>query len=224
MPGLAAVQHLQNDLIRKINNQSVFITPWGNPAVDIDEATMFDPTTGEFIALPGTAGAYHDLGYIEQSGAVFARAVSTSDVSSAQSLTPTRTDITADTTTLALTPQETNQWTMTTYIGVDAAAIVPGTNGVTRIDKPATPTVRYYSAFSVAVDKQANGEIVIIRWLPKVSPTAYADQTHAANSDTPVTWGVTLTGYKDDALGFSETWVFGGAGWRARLAAMGFTP
>jgi hypothetical protein len=219
MPGLSAVQQLQNDLIRKLNNQSIFVLAWANPAVNLSVATLFDPTSGDLTTIPT---GYKDMGYIDQSGAVFARALTTSEVTSAQALTPTRTDITADTTTLALTPQETNQRTLSTYIGVDTTALVPGTNGVLRVDKPATPTLRYYSVLSVSVDKQANGEIDIIRWLPKASPTAYADQTHAANTDNVVAWGVTFTGFKDDTLGFSESWIFGGAGWKARTTAMGF--
>jgi hypothetical protein len=220
MPGLAALQQLQNDLIRKVLNQSVFVIDWGNPAVNISVATMFDPTSGDLIALP--ASGYKDMGYIDNGGAVFGRSITTSNVDSAQSITPTRSDITADTTTLALTPQETNQRTVSVYMGVGLTTLVAGTNGVLRLDKPAVPTLRYYSVLSLAVDETASGEIVICRWLPKATATAYADQTQAANSDNVVAWGVTLTGFKDDTLGFSESLIFGGAGFKARKTAMGF--
>jgi hypothetical protein len=31
-----------------------------------------------------------------------------------------------------------------------------------------------------------------------------------------------MTGYEDPSLGYSEKYFFGGGGWAARLAAMGF--
>lgn len=218
MPAFNALQTLQNDLIRKTLNFSVFIRPWVL-GTNISETTLFDTTTGD-IKTPLPTG-FKDLGYLDDSGAAFSRAVTTSDVTSGQSLTPTRTDVTADTTTVTMTPQETNQQTLALFTGAAAAGLTPGTNGVLRIDKPAIPTLRYFNLMAIAVDEQANGEIVFVRYLPKALVTAFADQAFA--KDSVLTYGVTFTGYKDDTLGFAESLILGGAGFLARKTAMGFS-
>ena len=39
-----------------------------------------------------------------------------------------------------------------------------------------------------------------------------------------VTWGATFTGYKDSSMGTAQRFHFGGPGWNALLADMGFQP
>lgn len=220
MPAIDALQNLQRDLIRKALNGSVFRSPVS--ADTIDENDLFDATTGD-LKPTGLPSGYDDLGYTTDAGAQFARAVTESTVSSWQSVSPTRSDNTADTTTLQLACQETKLATIGLYTGADESLITPAVNGVVRIDKPATPTARYYRLLSIAVDETDVGEIVIARYLPNAKVTSF-DNQNFGKGDDPVLWPVTFTGFVDDVLGFSESYLFGGAGWLARLAAMGFTP
>lgn len=220
MPAIDALQNLQRDLIRKAVNGSVFRAPVS--AATINQTNLFDATTGD-LKPTGLPTGFEDLGLTTDAGAQFGRSVTTSDVTSWQSVTPSRSDVTADTTTLQVACQETKLATIGLYVGVDETTLSPGVNGVIRIDKPETPVARYYRVLSVAVDETDDGEIVIARYLPNAKVTAFDNQSFAKGDDA-VLWPVTLTGYKDDTLGFSESWMFGGAGWKARLVAMGFTP
>jgi hypothetical protein len=89
------------------------------------------------------------------------------------------------------------------------------------VRKPLNPTSKHYRSFNIAKDDGDGGDIYIARFLPRAKPTSYAEQAFGGGDD-PITWGVTLTGYPDDVLGFSEAWLFGGPGWNALLASMGF--
>lgn len=221
MPAIDALQNLQQDLIRKSLNGSVFIA--STDADTIDEDTLFDTATGDLAAAGLPTSDWTDLGYTTDAGAQFARSVTESNVSSWQSVTPTRSDTTADTTTLQLACQETKLATIGLYSGADQAAIkTTAPNGVVRIDKAAAPVARYYRVLSIAVDEQDDGEIVIARYLPNAKVTAF-DNQNFTKGDDPVLWSVTFTGFVDDALGFTESFMFGGAGWKARVVAMGFT-
>jgi len=64
-----------------------------------------------------------DLGWLSGDGAQFSRDVSTSDVTSWGSVTPTRSDVTSDTSTMAVTAQETKLLTIGLATGADLAAI-----------------------------------------------------------------------------------------------------
>lgn len=181
-------------------------------------ATGVSLTIGPGSSLTG----YKDLGYLQDAGIVFSNSITTSDVTGLQSLTPLRTDITADTTTLTLTPEETNQQTIALYEGVDPASIQTlATNGVLRLDRPAAPTPRYVQVLAIASDSQSNGDIIFMKFFPKMLLTARQDQTMA--KDGVWTYGVTLSAYKDDTLGFASSTVFGGAGFLARKTGMGFS-
>ena len=71
----------------------------------------------------------------------------------------------------------------------------------------------------LAVDENDSGEIYIARFLPRAKVNSYAEQNFGSGDD-PVTWGVTLIGEEDSDLGYSEQWIFGGAGWNAQPAAL----
>lgn len=163
-----------------------------------------------------------DLGWLSGDGAQFSRDVSTSDVTSWGSVTPTRSDVTSDTSTMAVTAQETKLLTIGLATGADLAAITADAQtGEVSIEKPSRPASKHYRALSVAVDLGDAGEIYVARFLPRAKVTNYAEQAFGSGDD-PIAWGVTLTGEEDSNLGYSERWLFGGAGWQALLDDMGF--
>jgi len=174
------------------------------------------------IGLRTLPVGWDDLGWLTSDGAQFSRDISTSEVSSWGSVSPTRTDITADTSALTVTCQETKLLTIGLATGADLANITPDSQtGEVRIAKPVRPKSKSYRALSVAVDENDSGEIYIARFLPKAKVNSYAEQNFGSGDD-PITWGVSMTSEKDDVLGYSEQWLFGGAGWNALLAKMGF--
>lgn len=171
------------------------------------------------LSLPS---GWDDLGWLSNDGAAFSRDVSSSDVTSWGSVTPTRTDITADTTTLTVVAHETKLLTIGMATGADLTGITPdGTTGEVKIAKPSRPKSAHYRALSLAVDQGDAGEIYVARFLPRAKVSSYSEQSFGGGDD-PISWGVTMTGEEDSDLGYSEAWFFGGAGWLAILADMGF--
>jgi hypothetical protein len=173
------------------------------------------------VNLNTLPGGWDDLGWLSTDGSQFSRDVSASDVSSWGSVTPTRSDITSDTSTLTVVAQETKLLTIGLATGADLAAITATPNtGEVSIAKPTRPSSKHYRALSVAVDLGDAGEIYIARFFPRAKVSNYAEQSFGGGDD-PITWGVTLTGEEDSTLGYSERWLFGGPGWLALLTDMG---
>lgn len=214
----AGIKHKQDALLRKALDGGVHLAPTTATALTL--STMF-AVNGGLAALPA---GWFDLGYIKSDGAKFSRSVKTSDISSWGSVTTTRSDITSDDVTCTFTAQETNIHTIGLFTGVAESAIAttPSANGAIEIDKPAVPISRFYRAVVFGIDEDTDGETVIARFMPRVKITAYADQVFA-DQDATIEYGVTLSAYIDDTLGYSEAAFFGGAGWLAKLTAMGFT-
>lgn len=219
MAGYDALKNKQAELIRKALDGSVFLAPvTADPIDNLTVAVVGPPATIGLAPLPTD---WDDLGWLTDDGAQFARDVSTSEVSSWGAITPTRTDVVSDSTSLTVTAQETKLLTLGLATGADLANIIAdAATGEVRIAKPVRPKSRHYRALSLAVDENEFGEIYIARFLPRAKVSSYAEQSFA-KSDDPITWGVTMVGEVDSDLGYSEEWLFGGAGWKGILADMG---
>lgn len=214
--GSAGISFRKDELIRKGLSGGVFIAPYGSAAISL--TNLFDPTTGA-LQNPLPSG-YRDLGFLSSAGAVFARSVKTTDIASWQSDSPTRTDITSDTTTLTIEPQETNQGTISLYLALSTPP-TPGSNGAFSVTRPAVEIPNYWRVLALAVDNNAYGEIVYARFLPRALVTAYASQA-MANASDPIEYGVTITGYLDSVLGSPEIYFWGGEGLPSLQVDMGF--
>jgi hypothetical protein len=223
VPSYDALKNKKNELIRKALDGSAFIADaTADPIETLTEATGTAPN--QVISLAALPADWDDLGFLSTDGMAFARDVSTSEVTSFGAVTPTRTDVVSDTTTLTVVAHETKLLTIGLATGADLANIAPDAlTGEVRIAKPVRPKSKHYRALSVAVDEGDGGEIYVARFLPRAKVSSYAEQSFAQGDD-PITWGVTLTGEVDSDLGFSEQWIFGGPGWNALLVDMGFTP
>jgi hypothetical protein len=227
VPSYEALKNKQQELIRKALDGSVFLADvTADPIANLTEYTAGSagpPVVPASIDLAPLPAEWDDLGWLTNDGAAFSRDTSSSEVTSWGSVTPTRTDVTADTTTLSVTAQETKLLTIGLATGADlSAAVAAFQTGEVSIAKPARPKSRHYRVLSLAVDEGDGGEIYIARFLPRAKVSGYSEQTFGGGDD-PITWGVTLTGEEDSDLGYSERWIFGGAGWNALLADMGFT-
>ncbi len=214
------LKNKQTELIRKALEGSVFLADvTADPIDDLTVYTAGPPVTIDLAPLPTD---WDDLGWLSNDGAAFSRDVSTSDVTSWGSVSPTRSDVTADTSTLTVVAQETKLLTIGLATGADLAAVTPAANtGEVSIEKPARPSSKFYRVLSLAVDLGDAGEIYIGRFMPRAKVTSYAEQSFGGGDD-PISWGVTFTGYEDSVLGYSERWIFGGPGWQALLTEMGF--
>ena len=107
--------------------------------------------------------------------------------------------------------------------GTDAAALTPDVDtGEISIAKASRPQGLYYRLLSVAVDLTDDGEIYIARFLPRAKLTNRSEQAFGGG-DEPISWGFTFTGEVDDTAGYSERYIFGGAGWLALLTEMGWS-
>lgn len=223
MPAYDALKKKQRDLIRKALDGSVFIAPSTAAAItNLTTYTAATTTAPEKIELTALPAGYNDLGWLTTDGAAFAREVATSEVTSWGSVTPTRSDVTADTSTLSVTAQETNIRSIGLGTGVDMSGVTPAAgSGEVSLPKPLRASPKEYRALVLSVDLNEAGEIYIARFLPKAKVNGFSDQSFGGG-DEPITWGVTLTGQEDAALGYSERWIFGGPGWKAELVDMGF--
>lgn len=215
-----ALKNKQTELVRKSLDGSAFVADIGADAItNLTTYTAGPPVVIDLTPLPT---GYDDLGWLTGDGMQFSRDVAASEITSFGSVSPTRTDITSDTTTLTVTAQETKLLTIGMATGADLSNITPATNtGEVSIAKPVRPKSKHYRVLALAVDLGDAGEIYIARFLPRAKVTSYAEQSFG-NGDEAITWGVTFTGEEDSDLGYSERWIFGGPGWEALLEDMGF--
>jgi hypothetical protein len=215
-----ALKNKQTELIRKALEGSVFLADvTADPIAELTTYTAGPPVTIDLTPLPTD---WDDLGWLSNDGAQFSRDVSTSDVTSWGSVSPTRSDVTADTSTLTVVAQETKLLTIGLATGADLAGVTPDAqSGEVSIEKPARPSAKFHRVLALAVDLGDAGEIYIGRFMPRAKVTSYAEQSFGGGDD-PISWGVTFTGYEDSTLGYSERWLFGGPGWQALLTDMGF--
>lgn len=222
MPGTSydALKNKQQELIRKALDGSVFI---GDSVVDpLTTLTVMSGDTVPVPVLNALPDGWDDLGFLTTDGAQFARESSSSEVTSWGSVSPTRTDVVSDTTSLTVTAQETKLLTIGLATGADLANFtLDASTRELRIAKPVRPKGRHYRALSLAVDQADEGEIFIGRFLPNAKVSSYAEQSFGGG-DEAIPWGVTLTGELDSELGYSEQWLFGGQGWYALCEKMGF--
>ena len=211
------LRNKQAELIRKAVDGSVLLSSLDAPTIDV--AMLFDATG--LKALPGTGKIpWSDLGWLTGDGAQFSRDVSTSDITSWGSISPTRTDVTSDSSTLTVACQETKLLTIGLATGMDMSTITPNaTSGAIEVRKPSRPSAKSYRVLSVAVDEYDNDEIYICRYLPRAKVTGFAEQSFGGG-DEAIMWGVTFTGEEDSALGFSESWIFGGPGFKKLAGRM----
>ena len=208
MPNYEALRNKQTELIRKAVDGSVFIAPVTAPSIATLTEAAQAPATG--FVLKALPEGYDDLGWMTPDGAQFSRNVSSSD-------------ITSDVTTLQVTAQETKLLTLGLATGADLAGLkTDPVTGELKIAKPSRPKSKTYRVLTLAVDQGDFGEIYIARFLPRAKVTSFAEQAFNGG-DQAIQWGVTFTGEEDSALGFSESYFFGGNGWQKLVEKMGFT-
>lgn len=215
------LRNKQTELIRKAADGSVFLSSLDAPTITAE--VLFGADTAGVVGLPdGGTIPWEDLGWLTSDGAQYSRDVSNSEITSWGSITPTRTDVTSDTSTLTVACQETKMLTIGLATGMDMSTVTPTVgSGAVEIRKPTRPSAKSYRALSVAVDEHEGLELYVCRYFPRAKVTGFSEQSFGGG-DEPIMWGTTLTGEEDTEVGFSESWLFGGPGWAALLESMNF--
>lgn len=221
------LKNLQADLIRKALGGSAFLAPSSaDPIAALTTYTAAEvgpPAVEAKIDMTPLPAGYGDLGYLTDDGIGQSNETSNSEITSFQSVTPTRTDLVSDTDTITVTCQETKLLTIGLFTGatLSADSLAANTSELS-IPKPERPVARTYRLLTLAVDNSSDGEIYIGRFYPNVKVTGKGDQVYS-KADQALVWPVTFTAQPDGALGYSVRYLFGGAGWAALTAKMGFT-
>ena len=210
-----SLQNRKNQLIRKAKEGSVFVDDLSTPILE-------SITSGEDAALtlPDTL---KDLGWLTEDGIALSGEYTESTISSFGASEPTRRDGLLDSSSIAVTAQETNITNIGLFTGNDLEALVPDpTTGELAVTKAPRPRVQYLRVLALAVDENEAGEIYIAHYLPRASLAKNPEQTFSAG-DTAINWGLTFQSSMDSEAGFSHRYFFGGPGWKAILEDMGFT-
>lgn len=213
MPGYASIESKKAELIRKGIQGSVFVAPY--TAAPIVISTLFG-TTGDLATLPS---GYFDMGWTDDTGAVFDRKITTTDVSGWGTVDPLRMDITADTTTLVVNAYETNLVNIGLFTNVAQSALVAGANGVLAVPVPVATTPTLYRVLALGIDESPYGEIVIARYLPNAQVTDFKSQSYSMKD--PISYGMTFTANLDSPSGYAQEMIYGGAGWQYMLTDAG---
>ncbi|MGW0865742.1 phage tail tube protein [Streptomyces sp. NPDC002611] len=203
------IAELRQSLIRKALRYAIF-------AADASAAAVSAPfdNDGVLQALPS---GYVPVGYTTTDGVTFSGDLSTSDVESGQSASPTRSDVETDTQTAQWVPQETNAAAVALYenLPLAGAGSLPELGSATWTwSRPKTPPTRYRRLLFIAEDlnKETGQPLYIVRHFPSSLRTGREDEQWTRTAE--ISRGVTYQAYIDDVLGTdSVTWI-DGPGWR----------
>jgi hypothetical protein len=215
VPDLAALQERQAHLIRKALNGGAWL---GDKSVAAPTAL----TTGPNAAPQPLPVGYEDCGMIlKDDGLAFASEVETSDTMSWGVAEPTRRDIVSDVDTVTWTMQETKRLTLEVYHGLDLSGLTPTPEtGEVAFSKPTTPQTIHRRWMAIAQDGVGADAIYLGRFHPRMGITGKEELAWKDGQETQ--YKVTGTAFQDPVLGYSTRFFFGGPGWRALLADMGF--
>ncbi|MEU4920181.1 phage tail protein [Streptomyces parvus] len=182
-------------------------------------------TTADLVTAPFDAGGilqelpegYVPVGYTTTDGVTFSGDLSTSDVQSGQSSSPTRSDVESDTVTAQWVPQETNAAAIALYENFPLSGVgsLPDLGSATWTwSRPKTPPTLYRRLVFIAEDlnKDTGKPIYIVRHFPSALRSGREDEQWTRTAE--IARGVTYQAYIDDAAGTdSVTWI-DGPGWR----------
>ncbi|MDX3044107.1 hypothetical protein PV383_44145 [Streptomyces caniscabiei] len=203
------IAELRAGLIRKALRYAIF-------AADTNADAVSDPfdVDGVLQTLPS---GYVPVGFTTTDGVTFSGDLSTSDVESGQSASPTRSDVETDTQTAAWVPQETNAAAVALYenLPLSGSGSLPvlGTAAWTW-SRPKTPPTRYRRLLFIAEDlnKTTGNPLYIVKHFPSALRSGREDEQWQRTAE--ISRGVTYQAYVDDVLGTDcLTWI-DGPGWR----------
>jgi hypothetical protein len=200
---------LHTEYIRKQLVQAVFAADYATAAI----SAPFGSSDGSLSAIPA---GYVPIGYTTDDGITFTSDLSISDVTSSQSVEPTRSDVESDVISAQFAPQETNAATVALYEGLplSGTGALPAIGSAWQWDRASIPANPFRRLLFIGLDYgDDGGEIYVVRFFPRARLTSKDDEQWARSTETQRP--VTFNAYRDSALGTScRNWV-DGPGWRA---------
>ena len=213
-----ALKTKQAELIRKALDGSFFMDIEGT---SVGHVATITAETGGVVDLSPLPAGYKDLGWVNSDGFQFGRESNVANITSFGSVTPTRSDVQSDVTSLTVNAQETNLTTLALSTGAAASGITADpVTGEVVLTKPGRPSARSYKALFISVDETTDGPIYMGRYFANMKVTGYGSETYQSSAEEAILRTVTL-GANPGPEGWSERWFFGGSGWKALLTQMG---
>jgi hypothetical protein len=208
-PPVSLETGLHTEYIRKQLVQAVFAADYATAAI----TAPFNTTDGALAAIPA---GYVPIGYTTDDGVTFTSDLSMSDVTSSQSVEPTRSDVESDVLSAQFAPQETNAATLALYEGLPLAGdgSLPAMGTAWQWDRAAIPANPFRRLLFIGLDYgDDGGEIYVIKFFPRARLTSKDDEQWARSTETQRP--VTFNAYRDSVIGTScRNWV-DGPGWRS---------
>lgn len=201
-------------LIRKALGGFIVVAP-----MDVEVPDKFVDADGGLIDLK--ALGYQKLGWLTKGDGInFSRDVEQQETESFGALEPTRIDFTKDVTSAAFRCQETNKQVLEMYYNLDLSGVTADANNEFSFENEAQPSTIYRRMIYIAKDGNGDDAKYIIKTMPKAIVSEVQEQ--AWSSESELSYGLTVKATSDDDLGFSVRHSFGGPGFGALLADMGF--
>lgn len=197
------------------------LTGGTTPNVAVTTTTPGAPGTAvDLLALPT---GYSDIGLVtKDDGYTFGNEWEMAETTSHGFSDPTRRDILSNTSTIGLTAQETKRNVLEMFHNVDLSTVVPTpATGEIRFDKPLQQRTTYYRTLLIARDGVGPQTIYMGILYPRAMVSETGEQTGSEESE--FSYPMTITATPDFAVGTAARFLFGGPGWIATLAAMGFS-
>jgi len=198
---------LHNEYIRKQLMQAVYAADYTAPAIASPVGA-----DGTLAAIPAE---YVPVGYTTDDGLTFTGDLSMADVTSSQSVEPTRSDVESDVLSAQFAPQETNQATVALFEGLplSGTGALPAVGSAWQWDRAATPKNPYRRLLFIGLDYSDTGaEIYVVKFFPRARLTSRDDEQWARSTETQRP--VTFNAFRDSVLNTScRNWV-DGPGWR----------
>lgn len=200
----------QDELVLAATDIAAIVFPYGT-----DVGPIVDDTTGALLPLvPGGMS----LGEIQkQAGVELSPEMSTEGVSGYGSRAQRRVFVTEEGFTVNLTVQEITKIAYQMFMSIEDADIET-TAKVTRMQKRASGTVKYWTLVLIAKDLVRSGEVFPYWIFPKVAITNKGQMSLAEASEMGMP--LTFTVFEEDGLQFEIG--LGGPGWPELAEKAGF--
>jgi hypothetical protein len=211
-PPVSLEDGLHTEYIRKQLVQAVFAADYSVSAI----TAPFNSTDGALATIPA---GYVPVGYTTDDGVTFTSDLSMADVTSSQSVEPTRSDVESDVLSAQFAPQETNAATVALFEGLplSGTGALPAMGTAWQWDRAASPANPFRRLLFIGLDYgDDGGEIYVVKFFPRARLTSKDDEQWARSTETQRP--VTFNAYRDSAVGTScRNWV-DGPGWRSLAA------
>lgn len=177
-------------------------------------------TSGATSALTEATG-FKSLGRISDAGLSASADTESSGVPGWGALEDVRTDIIRRTSTFGFTCIETRKEVLGLYYNQDLSGVTPdATTGEVSFTEATKPDTRYCRMILLGVDGEGDNAIYIARFLPRATISEISEQTWSTAD--ALAYQMTVTAKIDSTLGYAVKHLYGGPGWKALNAKMGF--